>query len=106
MTGDSIPIVRLTKKQMQELFQKHQLWDKIKSKELKCVVEKERHANPLKSGQVFCTYSQLVSYRNSKDDEVVRAHQYKKPDGTLGASGKSDPFRIDIGGVVYKLQKS
>jgi hypothetical protein len=91
---------------MQELFQEHQLLNKIQTKELKPLVERERHANPLKSGQVFCTYSQLVSYRDPNDDEVVRAHQYLKPDATIGASGKPDPVRIFIGGVIYKLQKS
>jgi hypothetical protein len=34
----------------------------------------------------------------------MRAHQYKKPDGTLGASQMPDPLRVFIGGVIYKLE--
>lgn len=89
---------------MQELCQKHQLLEKIKNKELKPVLLKERHANPLKSGQVFCTYSQLLSYQNSQADEVMKVHQYKKPDGSLGPSKMPDPVWMFIDGIIYKLE--
>jgi len=104
MTDDSIPIKTLSKKQMQELFHKCNFLVKIQTKELKEVLLKERHANPLKSGQVFCTYSQIVSFQDLNASEVIRAHQYKKPDGTLGATKVPDPFRIFFGGVIYKLE--
>jgi hypothetical protein len=105
MTDDSIPVRSLSKKQMQELCQEHKLLDKITNKELAPILLWERHANPLKSGQIFCTYSQILSYRDSNAIEVMRAHQYKKPDRTLGASNMPDPLRVFIGGVIYKLQK-
>jgi hypothetical protein len=105
MTDDSIPVKSLSKKEMQELCQEHQLLEKIKNKELKPVLLRERHANPLKSGQVFCTYSQILSYHDSGENEVMRAHQYKKPDGTLGGSKMPDPLRISIGGVIHKLKE-
>ena len=104
MPDDSIPVKSLSKKQMQELCHEHKLLEKINTKELKPILLRERHANPLKSGQVFCTYSQILSYHDSNTNEVMRAHQYKKPDGTLGASKMPDPFRVFIGGVIYKLE--
>jgi hypothetical protein len=104
MADDSIPIKTLSRKQMQELFHKHQLWERIQKKEFRLVPLRERHANPLKSGQVFCTYSQIVSFRNLADDEIIRAHQYKLPDGTLGASKKPDPLRVFIDGIIHKLE--
>jgi hypothetical protein len=104
MTDDSIPIKSLSKKDLQELCHKHKLLDKIKNKELNPILLRERHANPLKSGQIFCTYSQILSYHDSAANEVMRAHQYKKPDGTLGASQMPDPLRVFIGGVIYKLE--
>jgi len=104
MTDDSIPVKGLSKRQLQELCHKHKLVEKINSKELKSIVLRERHANPLKSGQVFCTYSQIVSFHDSNSSEVMRAHRYKKPDGTLGASKMPDPLRIFIDGVIYKLE--
>ncbi|MFY9904615.1 MAG: hypothetical protein WAM43_19805 [Terriglobales bacterium] len=104
MTDDSIPIKSISKREMQELCQKHQLLEKIKNKELKPILLRERHANPLKSGQVFCTYSQLLSYQDSQAEEVMKAHQYKKPDGSLGASKMPDPVWMFIGGIIYKLE--
>jgi type I site-specific restriction-modification system R (restriction) subunit len=104
MTDDSIPTKSVSKREMQELCQKHQLLEKINNKELKPVLLKERHANPLKSGQVFCTYSQLVSFQDSSRNEVMKAHQYKKPNGSLGASKMPDPVWLFIDGVIYKLE--
>jgi hypothetical protein len=91
---------------MQELCHKHKLLEKIKNKELNPILLRERHANPLKSGQIFCTYSQIVSYHDSRANEVMRAHQYKKPDGTIGASKMPDPLRVFIDGVIYKLESN
>jgi len=105
MTDDSIPTKSVSKRQMQELCQKHQLIEKIKNKGLKPVLLKERHANPLKSGQVFCTYSQLLSYQDSNANEVMKAHQYQKPDGSLGASKMPDPVWMFIDGIIYKLER-
>lgn len=91
---------------MQDLFRRRNLLNLIETKELTGVVVKERHANPAKCGQPFCTYSQLMSYENRAGFEIIRAHRYLKPDKTIGASGMPDPFRIfdDVDGVIYKLE--
>lgn len=49
--------------------------------------------------------SQLISYRDPKDLELPRAHQYVLPDGRVGASGKPDPKRILKDGKLYCLAK-
>lgn len=54
------------------------------------IVLKERHPARPKSGEPFCTRSQMVSYM-AGDVELARAHRYLRPDGSLGASGKPDP---------------
>jgi hypothetical protein len=33
--------------------------------------------------------------------EIARAHQYLRPDDTLGLSGKPDPKRVVDDGVLY-----
>lgn len=93
---------------MQDLFRSRNLFEHIENKTFVEIVLKERHANPAKSGQPFCTYSQLLSYENLSGVEIIRAHQYRKPDGKIGASGKPDPFRIfdEKENVIYKLLKS
>ena len=65
----------------------------------------ERHANPLKSGQPFCTYSQMLSWFDAEDDELVRLHRYLLPNSAeLGASKKPDPVRLKMEGKIYKLR--
>ena len=89
---------------MQDLFHERNLWSKIQNKEFREVLLRERHANPLKSGQIFCTYSQILSYQDAEQNEVIRAHRYLKPDGKLGASAVPDPIWMFLNGVIYKLK--
>lgn len=44
------------------------------------------------------TRSQIIRYSDSNGQWVVVVHQYLRPDGTLGASGKQDPKRLPSGG--------
>ena len=46
------------------------------------------------------TRSQTVRYYDSNGQWVVVVHQYLRPDGTLGASGKQDPKRLRVGNRV------
>ena len=47
------------------------------------------------SNEPFCTQSQSISYRDQDDNEVVRIHQYLRP----------DPKRLFKDGVWYRLEK-
>jgi hypothetical protein len=49
-----------------------------------------------------------LSYRVEDEDgeEVARAHVFKKPDGSYGASGIPDPKRVVVGDTLYVLDKS
>lgn len=51
------------------------------------------------------TKSQMLSYRDSNNLELARAHRYLLPDGTLGASGKPDPKRVLKDGILYRLER-
>jgi|ERR1035437_3882263 hypothetical protein len=104
MADDSIPVKSLSKKQMQDLFHKCNFLVKIKTKELRQVLLRERHADPLKSGHPFCTHSQILSFQDLNQNEVIRAHQYLMPDGRIGASHMPDPLRIFIDGTIHKLE--
>jgi hypothetical protein len=105
MTDDSTPIDRRSKIELRKMFHDHQCMQKLASGELHSILLKARHCDPIKSGQEFCTHSQLVSIQDDDGSEIARAHQYMKPNGQLGASGMPDPFRLFIGGTIYKLEK-
>ena len=61
---------------------------------------------PGNAGQMPGTLTQMISYRESEcGNELARAHQYLKPDGTLGGSGKPDPKLVLEGGILYGQQR-
>lgn len=47
------------------------------------------------------TRSQIVRYASPGGEWVATVHRYLRPDGSLGASGKLDPKRLRIGGIIY-----
>lgn len=73
--------------------------------ELSITVIEDRHPSLTAAGEPFCTRSQMMSYRDTDSNEVVRAHRHLRPDGTLGASGKPDPKRVFEDGILYRLVK-
>ena len=62
---------------------------------------KESHPSPQPASEPFCTRSQMISYMDAQGTEVARVHQYLRPDGTIGGSGKPDPKRISHEGDIY-----
>lgn len=55
--------------------------------------------------QVRGMMSQTVDYWDDQGHKVARVHQYRKKDGTLGASGKPDPKVLRVGDILYALDQ-
>ena len=53
-----------------------------------------------------CTRSQMVLYYSLDGMPVALVHQYRRPDGTLAASGKPDPKRLFFAGRVIAVRQS
>jgi hypothetical protein len=49
------------------------------------------------------TESQMVEFHNKWGMLICIAHQYLRPDGTIGASGKRDPKYLRVGSTVYTV---
>lgn len=47
----------------------------------------------------------MVAYFDGNYQEVARVHQYKRPDGSIGASGLPDPVRLLVDGIIYILER-
>lgn len=47
------------------------------------------------------TRSQIIRYVDLAGQWVVEIHQYLRPDGSIGASGKPDPKRLRIAGTIF-----
>lgn len=48
-----------------------------------------------------CTRSQILIYWTTRREPVALVHQYLRPDGSLGASGRADPKRVVVENEVY-----
>jgi hypothetical protein len=100
-----IPIKRIPKEEMCRKFNDGNYWQRAKDGEFAMVVIEHRHPSRIEANEPFCTYSQMVSYRDGQDNEIARVHQYLRPDKTIGASGRPDPKRLYEGGSLYRLNK-
>jgi hypothetical protein len=100
----SLPKERVTTEELRQLFNSLCFWERVRSGELYAQIKTEGHPSPLKSGQPLCTLSQMVAYFDANNQEVARVHQYKRPDGSLGASGRPDPKRLLVDGIIYILK--
>jgi hypothetical protein len=96
---------RVTKQELRQIFNSQNFWERVCSGELYAQVESQKHPCPIEANQPLCTWSQIVSYSDSNNQEVARVHQYKHPDGSIGASGRPDPVRILVDGIIYSLER-
>src|SRR5438874_13754463 len=58
---------------------------------------------PASSGEPRGTLSHVVVYVNAENRGVVVAHEYLRPNGTIGGSGQRDPKWLREGNKVWKL---
>lgn len=90
---------------MRERFNNAHIHEKSISGELSVVVIENRHpALPL-AKEPHCTRSEMISYRDSQNFEIARAHRYLRSDGSIGLSGLPDPKRLILEGIMYRLEK-
>jgi hypothetical protein len=86
------------------MFNEERFAERAEAGEIKAVVVHSGTPSP-DVGLPLGTRSELVSYRDTNDLELARAHRYLLPDGSVGASGKPDPKRLFKDGILYRIQK-
>jgi len=84
----------VTPETIRQAFNSCQLWQRLKSGELYQTVFSERHPDPPTKSEPLCTWSQMCVYWTQNGQPIAMVHQYLRPDGTIGGSGKPDPKRI------------
>lgn len=101
-----LPEVRVSVEELRRIFNESAVPEGIRSGLYRIDVVRSNHADPERSGQVYCTQSQTVDYLDTDDNVVVRVHQYLLPDGNIGGSGRPDPKRLVLENTVYKLMRA
>src|SRR6266566_8732366 len=98
-------MMRIPTSEMQRRFNEGRYWERTQHGELTVVIMEDRHPALTAANEPFCTQSQMVSYRDINNAEIARVHQYLRPDGSIGASGRPDPKRLFENGELYRLEK-
>jgi hypothetical protein len=105
MAENPLNLMRVAQAEMQRRFNEGRYWERAIAGEFKVIVMEHRHPALTAANEPFCTYSQMVSYRDTENNEIARVHQYLRQDGSIGASGRPDPKRLLENGVLYRLLK-
>jgi len=98
------PIIRCSPWRMRRRFNRGRYHQRTLTGQLTVHINRNTHPSRTEASEPFCTQTQEISYFDGPV-EVVRIHQYLRPDDTLGASGQPDPKRIFEGGILYRLRK-
>ena len=88
-----LPVECVTEDIIRQLFNNGKFFERVQSGEIRTRIT--RHSHPDKIAQEpICTWSQMVLYIDENDEPLAHVHQYLRPDGTIGASGRPDPKRL------------
>lgn len=97
----------VTENEIRQAFNACRFWEKAQSGELIPATLRSNHLKrPGRKGPL-CTRSELIVYYTSDRQPVAWVHQYLRPDGTLGGSGRPDPKRLRVEGriMVVRLRR-
>ncbi len=81
----------VTEDEIRRLFNEGRYVERVLTGQLLAVKEKEGHPTPPLGGEPECTHSQIWHYYTLRRELVAVVHQYQRPDGTIGLSGRIDP---------------
>lgn len=86
------------------MFNQGRYWEQTRQGILKAVIVKSNHPSSPRANEPVCTRSQYVIYIDKNGHKVAGVHQYLRPDGTIGASGRPDPKELLVNGTLYILE--
>lgn len=93
-----------------EAFNQSQIFERVRKGELRQrIFRYDSHLNRSQRQKIKeprCTRSQMVLYYTWSGELIALVHQYKRPDGTLGGSGRPDPKVLFYSGTVIAVRQS
>lgn len=84
---------RVAPEVLRQVFNEGRYYERVCSNELLATVETS-HPAPPAAGQPPGTVSEMVAYHDNGFRRLALVHQYRRPDGSLGGSGRPDPKRL------------
>jgi hypothetical protein len=98
------PIKRVSASVLRQLFNNSGYWEQYKNGQLQSVLRKSKHPSAPLANEPICTQSQYITYVNEMGIKIAGVHQYLRPDGTLGLSGRPDPKEVLIDGILHIIE--
>ena len=95
------PIKRVSPNELRQMFNDGKYWEQVKQGILRAELKANNHPSSPRARVPFCTRSQYLAYINKNGKKVAGVHQYLRPDGKPGASGRPDPKELFINGILY-----
>ena len=93
-TDDTKKVEYVSTSIIRDYFNKGQFYQRSLTGELVTWMKRDSHPSPPPIDEPYCTRSQIIYYYDQEGNSVAIVHQYMRPDGKLGASGKPDPKRL------------
>jgi hypothetical protein len=100
------PIKRVSASELRKLFNASGYWEQSQTGQLQALLRKSKHPVSPLANEPTCTQSQYITYVNQEGEKLAGVHQYLRPDGSLGLSGRPDPKEVFIDGALYVLDKA
>lgn len=100
----TLPTKYVSADTIRHAFNQRKICELAQSGELKVDIRVNKHLKVPPPGEPYCTRSQFLVYRDLNENYVAGAHQYLRPDGTLGGSGKPDPKWLVVEGMELKYK--
>lgn len=93
--------------ELRALFRDARIEERALAGELSTEVRKgSEHPAPDRVGEPAGTLSHMLVYLDSSGRAVALAHEYLRPDGSIGASGLRDPKWLRFRGAVWMVKES
>src|SRR5260370_26331433 len=105
MSQSPVPIVRVSKWELREIFNTGRYWERVRSGELDAVVIHEGTPDS-DSEQPPGTVTRTYEIRDRSGAALAHAQAFIQPGWVIGGSGKLDPKRIWKDGKLYRIDRS
>lgn len=94
MSPHQRPVEYVSNDIIRQEFNNRQIAERSLSGEIIAYLKRNSHLSRPPQGEPYCTNSQIIYYYEPGGGLLAVAHQYLRPDSTLGGSGKPDPKRL------------
>jgi len=85
-------------------FNHRQIVERASEGQLIAHLKRNSHLVHPPEGEPYCTNGQIIYYYELTGGLLAVAHQYLRPDATLGGSGRPDPKRLVLADKILAVK--